>query len=535
MINGTSFETFARNGYSILKGREQVINDLNVFPVSDGDTGTNMCLTLGHGLKYAESTDDLGAYMKKLSRGMLLGARGNSGVIFSQLVRGMATALAGHAEADTLLFAAALKKGYETAYAAVKHPAEGTILTVAREGIERILPSLTAETDTDHMLKLYLASLRQTLDKTPDLLPVLKEAGVVDSGGMGLVAFFEGFVPAKEMPFCPEPQRPDRKLQQTPADEGDHGYRTEFVLHPETGFFSLEELGAYLESKGSSIVVTQDADLVKVHMHTAKPLDVLNFVSAFGTFYSFKVDNLSVICRQQEQRVAHINQKEIRERGIAYVAVAQGDGLIDILQELGCDIVINGGQTMNTSAEEFADAFSLLPAEHIIVLPNDGNVLLAARQGAELCGRGNIHILPTHSVAEGYFAMSMRLGDVKDVEKQLHSLEQGMRGVRTLQVARAAADRTIGGISCHQGDAVVLLDRELAAAGQDRTEAVLTALAGIPNLGSLGTCVIFRGQEMDGDACEETAQRIMEAYPDLACGVLDGGQDVYDMIIGVTE
>ena len=529
MLNGTSFEACVRNGWRNLLRQETIINDLNVFPVADGDTGTNMRLTAENGVKNAASTDHIGEYTAKLATGMLLGARGNSGVIFSQIFKGISLSLKGKRAVDAKDLADALVKGYEVAYAAVIHPTEGTILTVAREGIEKTRSTITQDTTVEELLQRYLAQMKETLSHTPEMLDVLRRAGVVDSGGMGLVSFFEGFVNHQDAPVqdvghshfpafsAPLPQEEDESF----------GYCTEFILRlNQGGSFDTKEAVTYLETLGLSLVAVRDEDLLKIHIHTEQPLEVLTYAQSLGTFLNVKIENLTDMVQEQAAK----NQPRLR---FAYVAVAQGDGIIQTMRDLGCNVVINGGQTMNTSAEEFLTVLRRLNAEHIIVLPNNPNIIAAARQAKELSGLENVHIIPTKTIVEGYFAMSMAAGNDADLPRLLSSMEAGMDGVASVLISRAVRDSDGFGIPCSIGDYLGIHNGSIVCAGSRITEVVPDALEKLENLELKEFVVLFRGQALDEDACDCVLDAIAERFPWLEISVIDGGQDVYDLIIGL--
>lgn len=521
MLTGTSFETLVRVGWQNLKNQETAINAMNVFPVSDGDTGTNMRLTVENGLNRARSNENLGQYAAELSLGMLLGARGNSGVILSQLFKGIAQAFEGHESADAALLAQALRQGAEKAAAAVVNPTEGTILTVSREGARAAQAAVREGLPAEELWAIYRDACAQTLSRTPEMLPVLKEAGVVDSGGQGLVTLFskgsvEGLLSVRSAVNYPQKEEP-------------YGFCTEFLLRlPERDLsFDIDSFIDYLKTLGRSIVAIREGDLVKVHVHTKKPLEVFRKAEKYGTFVHAKIENM-------DEAAASPAEPAREHKAIAFVAAAQGDGFLETFESLGCDLVINAGQTMNTSAEEFLQAYRSLNADAIIVLPNDPDLLPTARQAAELFEKKTVRILPTRSLVEGYFALSMIVPQETDPAIQLAAMRRGMESVATLRLCRAVRQAEIGGVACREGDCVALLDRRLIAAGEDRGEVLCRALSQIPEK-DREMAVLFYGQSLSADDCYALEDTLREAFPLTDTGVIYGGQDVDELIVGVTH
>ena len=416
-INGLQFENMVRNGLANLRSMEATVNNLNVFPVADGDTGTNLCLTLENGIQHAGSQGELGSYLRNLSHGMLLGARGNSGVILSQFFRGLYQELARCSTAGPGELRNGLIRGYRTAYAAMVKPVEGTILTVAREGIDRIRSRIDRNTTIESLLAMYIGEMKQSLARTPQLLPVLKEAGVVDSGAMGFIILAEGMLKCLEGEII----RVDAPAVEKPAYEManpeffhensvfEKGYCMEFILQllrnsDYAQNFRVSRFVEELQGLGDSLAVVQEKRRVKVHIHTKKPANVMRIAQEYGEFVSFKLENMQL---QHNEHMSRLTAADKERKPLAVVCVVNGEGMAQLFRDLGCDCVLDGGSTMNTSAQEFMDAFSQVSAETIVVLPNHKNNILAAEQAVRLCGRDQVHILPSKSFAEGYFAMAM--------------------------------------------------------------------------------------------------------------------------------
>lgn len=539
-IDGFQLAQMLTNGLARLRSQEEAINRLNVFPVSDGDTGTNMRLTLESGLRRARQDAHAGSYLRQLSKGMLLGARGNSGVILSQFFKGFATALEDCASPGAEALRDALTNGYRVAYRAVVKPAEGTILTVTREGIESIRGQIDASLSAEALFALYTDAMRQALAVTPRLLPVLQEAGVVDSGALGFLAVAEGMlealsggvtVPAADV-FFPQP---DRQPDFDSFDENsafEDGYCMEFILQlmnaPQYDHgFALDRYIEALQQWGGSIVAVKDGSRVKVHIHTVTPEEIMAHSRRFGEFLTFKLENMQVQHNERDKAPAP-------HKPLAIAAVVNGDGMKQLFRALGCDAVIDGGATMNTSAQEFLDAFARLNADAVAVLPNNPNVILAAEQAAKLCGADNITVLPSRSVAEGYFAIAMDVPNSDDVAFRLREMRGGLQNTCTVCETTASRDYADGGVRCRRGDAIALTDGRLVCADSDRLQAFLGGLAAVGDIGDRETCVIFRGEGTDEAQAEALRAAVEERYPQLETEIIDGGQRVYHWIAGLT-
>ena len=524
----------ARGGLARLQQHEKEVNKLNVFPVADGDTGTNMCATLGNGIAYARPAERLSDYLKMLSEGMLLGARGNSGVILSQFFKGVYLALNDCGEADPKALAKALLQGSQTAYQSVIKPVEGTILTVMREGIENIKAPSTAE----ELLTRYIARMKRSLARTPDLLPVLRESGVIDSGGKGLIYIAEGMLMALTGEELPEIEETPVKqtLDFSLFDENsvmNEGYCTEFILQLllAEGYrqdFDLNDFIAALSALGDSLVVVRDGSRVKVHVHTHTPEKVTALARQYGEFLTFKLENMQL----QHNEVLHEKEKT-PHKPLGMIAVVNGEGMAQLFEELGCDVVIRCSETMNASAQEFIDAFERVNADEVVVFPNDKNVILAARQAAQLSGDERVHILPSRSVAEGYFAVAMDVIE-NEVSYRLQSMESGLRDVVTVAETTASRDFSGDGVSCREGDEIVLVGGEITAAGSDWLETLQGALRALPETEDAETCVIFSGETVTEDEKEALSEWLEEEFPLLEAEFIDGGQKFYRWIIGLT-
>ena len=544
-VNGVLFERMIRNGLACLELHRDEINALNVFPVPDGDTGTNMCLTLEKGLRFAQSSPELCTYLKAFTEGLLFGARGNSGVILSQLFNGFYQELSRCAAANVADLRNALIRGYRVAYRAVVHPVEGTILTVTREGIERTRAQIDRGPTVETLLSIYIAEMKKSLAQTPELLPVLKESNVIDSGGAGYIYIIEGMLKllygeelADAQPEAPRMETADVDVSTALFNENtvfEDGYCLEFLLQlmkaPQyTQRFRLEAFIEDLKLYGNSLVVTQIDRRVKVHIHTFKPARVITAAQEFGEFLTFKLENMHIQHAEREQKLA---EKKRPHRALSVVTVVNGEGMIETFENLGCDCVLDGGPTMNTSSEEFVKAFSYLDADAIVVLPNNKNIVRAAEQAVRLSGRENVTVLPTATIAEGYCAVSMDIPDSDDVEKRIRQMREGAKSIETMAVAVATRDLSRDGVTCHAGETIVLDGDVMLSAKSDPFEALSEGLSKVEGLDERECCVIFLGEDAGAEDEDRLTELLSERYPMMEINCIPGGQHVYRWIIGI--
>ncbi|MBP5294622.1 MAG: DAK2 domain-containing protein [Lachnospiraceae bacterium] len=552
-LNGIQFEQMLRGGLYAILGREEEINELNVFPVPDGDTGLNMRATLQHGLKDVSGIQEFNLLMEKVSDGMLLGARGNSGVILSQIFRGFYLEIRRCSRVNVGEFRDMLIRGYKTAYSAVDNPVEGTILTVAREGIENIRPQITRDTGIDGLLGMYIAEMKKSLLRTPELLAVLKEAGVVDSGGMGYITIFEGMLqalqggkkaigasdPLPELHDLPELSAPDTGSfdENTVFTEG---YCVSFLLQlmKAPGYtvrFNENVFVKDLRSYGNSIVVAQIGSRVKVHIHSMKPGRVLNLAQEYGEFLSLKIDNMQIQRAERDKKIAAKSKKlkEAAHKPLASVAVANGQGFREVFTGLGCDVVLEGGATMNTSADDFLQAFRSVNADLITVFPNHPNIFMAAEQAKALCPERRVEILPSRGMAACYSALQMDIRDSSDVEARLESMRRGLQSLVEFKITRATRDYESGSVSVKKDDYIAFSAGGAAASGETLYDAVEAALRTVEDIEERESVLIFTGEGFDPETEEELTERIGEISPMLEPVFLPGGQPVYPVILGV--
>lgn len=543
-VNGLLFEKMLLNGLANIRLNTERINDLNVFPVADGDTGTNMSLTLENGLRAAKRTPELGAYLKGLSEGMLFGARGNSGVILSQIFNGIFQGLAHCSAATPGDLRNAFIRGYKVAYDSVVCPVEGTILTVAREGIEHIRNQIDRSTTVETLLSIYIAEMKKTLAYTPELLPVLKESGVVDSGGAGYIVIVEGMLKylygeilksqrGKQL----ETAQPTGERSMDAFDENspfEYGYCMEFILQlmadkKYTQRFILGDFVEDLKHYGNSLVVTQNGKRVKVHIHTFRPAKIITACQEYGEFLTFKLENMQLQHNEHREKLA--GRKE--HKTLAVVAVTDGEGLRSVFRELGCDCVLDGGPTMNTSSREFVDAFAQLDADAIVVLPNNKNIFRAAEQAVALSGAENIFVIPTASVAEGYCALSMDIPDSGDIQNRLRQMHSGAESMLTLSVTTATRDYAHGELVCKAGEKVAILQDTPVAAAADEITALTEGLRRIEGLSDKECCVVFLGQDASDADEDAITQAVASLAPCMELTFFRGGQSLYRWILGV--
>ncbi|MBQ9680130.1 MAG: DAK2 domain-containing protein [Ruminococcus sp.] len=540
-INGILLEKMIENGLAFLQQHEGEVNRLNVFPVPDGDTGTNMALTLGNGTRYAKSSEDCGAYLRSLSDGMLLGARGNSGVILSQFFKGFAVEMTRSPLIGPGELRNGLIRGYRTAYEAVVHPVEGTILSVTREGIEHIRTQITRNSSIESILSMYIAEMRKTLSYTPEMLSVLKEAGVVDSGAYGFILIVEGMLKClygeviipKEQNAHPQSGLVDLSLFNENSEFTD-GYCTEFILQRLNHSryqqeFSKNDFISELRFFGNSIAVVVDGMRVKVHIHTLYPSKVIAFAQQYGEFLTFKMENMQV---QHNEHDRDLNQKK-EHKPLAIISVVNGEGMKELFQNFGCDIVIDGGTTMNTSSAEFLEAIEQLDAEEIVILPNNPNIILAANQAVELSKRKNITVIESKSVAQGYFAMAMDIPDSDDAKFRVSQMQSGIDNIATVSQTVASRNYSFHEISCRKGDEIALLDGEIVSVGSDFAKTIADTLSVVPDIDDKETCVIFRGKDVPADREEALYELLSARYPLMDFEFIDGGQEIYHWIVGL--
>lgn len=536
-INGLLFKQMLESGANNLTNQFTRIDALNVFPVPDGDTGTNMSLTFSAGVNDAlkvnsESVCDIA---KALSKGLLMGARGNSGVITSQIFRGLYQSLDGVEEVNALQLANAFVNGSRVAYKAVMRPVEGTILTVIREASDYTLLYAADKADLtcEDVLAKLVFEAKESLDRTPDLLPVLKEVGVVDSGGAGLLTILEGFLSALRGTIIAKDDNVETTTVAGADMESDEfGYCTEFIIRLDPNkiaTFKEEKLRNRLAEMGNSLVVVQDEDIVKVHVHTLRPGDALNIGQRYGEFAKLKIENMQ---EQHENIIMSETSKEASKPASKYalIAVAAGDGLADMFKELRVDYIISGGQTMNPSTEDFVEAIKKINAEHIFIMPNNSNIILAAQQAAQVMDDVDIHVIPSKTIPQGLCACMMFNPEV-DVTMNEDEMNEAIANVKTGQVTYAIKDTTFDGLEIKEGDYMGIKEKDIVVSTTDKMEATKKLVDSLIDADSEIVTLIA------GDNTTDDEMNAITAYIEDNYGVEveanNGGQPVYSFVIGV--
>ncbi len=541
-IDGKALKNMLTCGVENLARSEDIINDLNVFPVPDGDTGTNMIKTLEGGLSpvMSVSYEGVGELMTSFARGLLLGARGNSGVILSQIFAGIKSGLDGLITADAKQLAKAYREGIERSYSSVSNPTEGTILTVFRESAEYAEKNISDSSSVEDFYKLHIEEAARSLERTVEILPVLKEAGVVDSGGAGYLKIAEGMYRALtgELDSSGYELRREAKSESLDFDRFtsdtamQRGYCTEFLLRltrvkcsPES--FEVATLVAQLEKIGESIVAYKEGDIVKVHVHTLTPDAALGAALKYGEFLTVKIENMELGHSATERL------KDKPRRKFSVLTVAKGEGICSLFVDMGADFIISGGQTDNPSAEEFLNAFREYDAENILVLPNNKNVILAANQAAELYEGGRVHIIPTYTLMEGYGALSVITAGVEDIDALVESATRAAKSIVGAEITRAVRDVTIGGRAIVKGDYISISGGEIRSVAADRDTALLEMLESVEDIDDCEIITLFVGEDVDDDARVEITDKIEERYPEHEVVVYKGKQALYDYLVAI--
>ena len=525
-LDGKTYLTLVRGGAARLNAHRKTINDLNVFPIPDGDTGDNMYMTMEAGCHAAAG--NLGEVAAAVSQGMLTGARGNSGVILSRLFAGLAHGLEGLAQADVRAFEKAMARGVEAAYQAVANPVEGTILTVLREGVA----AAKGSKDLEEYFDLLIPAMDLSLQHTPDLLDVLAKAGVVDSGGAGLLYVAEGMRAALHGETEALPETEDAPAQHadlnafTEDSVLEFGYCTEFLLRlqrckVDLDTFDEQVIADWLAAHGDSLVFFRDGSIIKVHVHTRTPGDILNHCQQYGEFLTLKIENMTL-----QHHENHMDERfHVGNKALGVVSVAAGAKLKQTFREMGSDEVIEGGQTMNPPVQAFLEAFDRIGAESILVFPNNGNILLTARQAAAMYEKARVEVIPTHSLGEGYFALAS-LDTSETVDQIVPELEEALEGTVTGLVSRAIRDSEAG----HTGDYLGLSGKEILCGSPDRQEA-LQQLARKLDAGSRDIAVLFSGADVPAEEAAAATEALTADFPRTEVTLIEGGQPVYDYIL----
>ena len=550
-ITTSLFQEMVQAGATRLNKQAEYVNSLNVFPVPDGDTGTNMGMTIENGAKEVSdrSASTVGEAAGIFAKGLLMGARGNSGVITSQLFRGFSQSVKDKEELDGAALAAAFQSGVEVAYKAVMKPVEGTILTVSRGAAIGAKKKAESTNDAVEVMRAALEGAKTALAKTPDMLPVLKEVGVVDSGGQGLVFIYEGFLSALTGEFIAS-----EEFQATPATmsemiNAEHhksvaghvatedikfGYCTEIMVALKQGptyvkDFDYDEFRNYLNNLGDSLLVVNDDEIVKVHVHTEDPGLVMQEGLKYGSLVKVKVDNMR---NQHEAQVEKEERqaKPVEEKEYAIIAVVAGEGLADIFKAQGVDYIISGGQTMNPSTEDFVKAVEELNARNIIILPNNKNILMAAQSAAEVIDQPAA-VVETKTIPQGLTSL-LAFDESKSIEENYERMSASLEDVVSGSVTTAVRDTTIDGLEIHENDNLGMVDGKIVVSNPDMMETLTATFDKMLDEDS-EIVTIYIGEDGQEDLANELAQNLMAKYEDVEVEIHQGDQPVYPYLFSV--
>lgn len=540
VMDGQTFKETVIAGLGGLRSNIDAVNDLNVFPIPDGDTGENMGATLYGGVNAIaeDERQSVGEIANAFSRGAVLGARGNSGVILSQFFAGLADGIGDKEEIDAVGMGEAMREGVKRAYEAVVTPVEGTMLTVLREATEAAAKS-GAETLEEFFGSFALAAKEWT-DKTPDMLDVLKEAGVVDSGGMGVYYLALGMEKALrgERVDGGEITAKTAALDLDKFTENDvmeFGYCTELMLRltkakTNVDEFTVDELKTWLENNGDSVVIFKTGTIVKIHVHTFEPEKILAHCHGYGEFLTLKIENMTL----QHNGKASAGEQTFKKKAVrsrfAIVAVANGEGMIKLFTELGAGAVIDGGQGKNPSTEVFLEAFEAVNADHIFVLPNNGNVIMAAEQAAKRFEGSGVTVIPSKSMGDGYSALTMLDYETDDPEVVAESMRENMNGAVTALVSRSVRDANLNGVDVKESDYIGFVGKTMLVSDPDKVTAAVKLVERADG-DDKEFVTVFHGKDVTSDEKNELKRRLKERFGSIEVYETDGGQEVYDFML----
>lgn len=551
-LGGRSFAKMILAGAHHLSQNAQIVDALNVFPVPDGDTGTNMNLSMTSGAKAVEetNTDHIGKVGVALSKGLLMGARGNSGVILSQLFRGFSKNIEQKETIDAKEFALALQAGVDTAYKAVMKPIEGTILTVAKDAAKKAVAVSATEDQIDRVLELTIEEARASLDRTPDLLPVLKEVGVVDSGGKGLLCVYEGFLASLRGEELPPKTASLPTLKELVSAEHhksaqshmntediEFGYCTEFMVKFEEDKQSFDEnaFREELSEFGDSLLVVSDDTLAKVHIHAEQPGDVLSYAQRYGSLINMKIENMreqhsSIVNEEKDHSPAAPKVTAAEKQRFGVVSVAMGEGIADLFKSIGASVVIEGGQTMNPSTEDIVKAIDSIHAETVFILPNNSNIVMAAKQAATVSSR-EVVVIPTKTVPQGMSAL-LSLNEAASNEDNEAAMLEAIDHVKSGQITFAVRDTQIDGIDIAKGDYMGLYNGKITLTAKNQLDAAKELLTQMVTEDD-EIVTIIKGEDASSDEMEALEAYIEETFEDVEVEVHDGKQPLYSYILAV--
>lgn len=551
-LNGNSLKSMFISGANNLYNHYQEVDALNVFPVPDGDTGMNMNLTVTSGCKEIEDKEDNNIFnmAKSFARGTLFGARGNSGVITSQIFRGFSQGLEGKATATPAQFSDALEKGVEVAYKAVLKPVEGTILTVVREGSHYLHDNVKNASSIEKALELFLKEARESLKRTPELLPVLKEVGVVDSGGTGLIYIFEGMLAAVNGKPVERHEASEAKEENpivaagASMEEDEFGYCTEFIMrlgNEEEGkkVFNEKRFTSILDSHGNSLVVVHDGDIVKVHVHTLTPGQVLTYAQQFGEFIKLKIENMTEQhhnlesgAKEKDAPKEEIEKPATPRKPYAMIAVSSGAGITEIFNEAGVEHVVTGGQTMNPSAEDFVKAIKEANADTVYIFPNNSNILMAASQAADMLAEEGqtTFVIPTKTILQGISSAIMFNPDAKPKEN-FKEMKSALSNIKSGEVTFSIRDTKINGMEVKKDDFMGIFEKDIVVTNKDKLEACKALIEKmVDDMTSVVT--IIYGEDVSHEEALSIKKYCEEVHPDIDVDIREGNQPVYSFLLG---
>ncbi len=542
--NGRQLRKLAKAGLIWLEQNHQYVNSLNVFPVPDGDTGTNMLLTMRAAVARIENGEEIhvGSVAAQLSQGALMGARGNSGVILSQIWRGLAKGLKNKETFDVHGLAKAFQEASDTAYNGVMRPVEGTILTVIREGASEAADAAEKSNDLRFVMERVVERCQQALERTPDLLPVLKQAGVVDSGGQGLVYIFEGMLryvtrQMRDLDHLADQQTAGLLRQQTaqelavPVDgQIENPYDVQFILMGEN--LNVVEVRHRIDTMGDSTVVVGDENAIKVHIHVKNPGEPLSYGISLGTITDVVVENMQMQMEaiiNTSATIPEIEEVKVAPGQIGVVAVAAGKGLADIFRSLGAAYIVEGGQTNNPSTEEILRAIQDVPTDKIIILPNNKNIILAAKAARDLSPK-HVTVVPTRTAPQGFSALLAHNPD-GELEATADSMYKAAQQIATGEITNATRSVTLDGVEVNEGEVICLVDGRLSASG-DELDSVLVKMLQRMNMDEREIISVYSGAGVSEHEAREVVARIESLYPNVEVELLPGDQPHYSYIIG---
>lgn len=537
-LDGILFARMINSGAASLKAHAKEINDLNVFPIPDGDTGDNMLMTMMGGVHKDFDCEALCEVAERVSSGMLMSARGNSGVILSQFFEGIKNGFSGLHSADTAAIGRAFRRGVTQAYQSVMTPTEGTILTVVREATEYACMQ-NAETP-EAFLNAFIEEAKLSLARTPELLPVLKKAGVVDSGAAGLIYIVDGMMRAVIGEDASDITEFSERAQELDLDAFnedsvlEYGYCTELLIRlqnfkTDISTFDVNIITDYLQTIGNSIVTVRNGSIVKLHVHTMTPQRVLDFCQQYGEFLKVKIENMSL---QHNNTVIEEKESDLPKERKRYgvVAVACGEGLRETFRDRGADVIVDGGQSMNPSAEDFIAAFDEVNADVIFVFPNNGNIVLTAQQAAHLYDSSDVRVIESTTIGAGYASLTMLDTTSGDTDAIVEELKMAMEGVVTAEISHCVRDAVIDGNELQTGDYIGFVGKKLLSVNRERLDTVYEAIEKIGFEG-YDVCIIFCGKDATEEETEKIEAYLKSHYRGKEIYIINGGQDVYDYIM----